>query len=452
MPPISAAAESAAPQPSARFRLRALPLPAVGALVFLVSLIAMAPGITGPGHVYFDETWYVPTARQWLADGQLLHPEHPPLAKMLIAAGLKLFGDNPLGWRAMPLLFGALTITAVWAWTMALTADVALAVFAAAITLVDGVIFVQSRIAMLDIFLICFCVLALAAFTAGERARERGEAIRWHLIAGYCLGLAGACKWSGWYLAFGLISLKLVVALFRHWGARFERASGDDFYRADAPALGVIGGFAAYLVAPFLAYFLAYAPQLIRAHSVYEFVATHKNMIAIMTGTSSDHPYKSPWWTWPAMWRPVWYLFDTPAKDVGGWSETGKAAAVDGLPNPVVMLFGQAAILWSLYAGVLRRALGPLIVAIAFFAEWLPWALNPKGLEFYYYFYPSIVCLGPAMALLAQALKPPWREAFLLATFAASLAMFVYFLPFLVAGVGVGPEAFTARLWLPTWR
>jgi dolichyl-phosphate-mannose--protein O-mannosyl transferase len=152
------------------------------------------------------------------------------------------------------------------------------------------------------------------------------------------------------------------------------------------------------------------------------------------------------------MWRPVWYLFDTPAKDAGGWSETAKAAAVDGLPNPFVMLFGEAAILWTLFAGVLRRARAPLIVAIAFFAEWLPWALNPKGLEFYYYFYPSIVCLGPALALVAHRLKRPWRDVFAAATLVAALAMFAYFLPILVAGIGVGPAAFTARLWLPTWR
>ena len=74
MPPISVAAETAAPAPRARFALRALPLPVVGVLVFLVSLVAFAPAITGPGHVYFDETWYVPTARQWLADGHCCIP------------------------------------------------------------------------------------------------------------------------------------------------------------------------------------------------------------------------------------------------------------------------------------------------------------------------------------------------------------------------------------------
>ena len=80
-------------------------------------------------------------------------------------------------------------MTAVWLWTLALTADVALALFAAALTLLDGVVFVQARIAMLDIFLICFCVLALAAFTAGENARARGARDR----AGIC---SAACVWG----------------------------------------------------------------------------------------------------------------------------------------------------------------------------------------------------------------------------------------------------------------
>jgi dolichyl-phosphate-mannose--protein O-mannosyl transferase len=424
----------------------------IGPAVFLVALAVLAPGFTAAKAVYFDETWYVPTARQWLADGQMLHPEHPPLAKMLIASGLWAFGDNPFGWRAPSLLFGALTVVAVWLWTLALTADVVLALFASAITLLDGIVFVQSRIAMLDIFLICFGTLALAAFTAGENVGRRGAAIGWHLLAGVCLGLAGACKWSGFFLAAGLVAIKLVGALLRHWGARFETPRPEDFYRPEGPRLGLAGGVAAYALAPFVAYFCCYLPQLMRAHSAYEFIATHENMIAIMTGKSADHPYKSLWWTWPALWRPVWYLFDTPAKEAGGWTETGVAAAVVGLPNPFVLFAGQGALLWATWTGVLSRRRAPLIVAAAFFSQWLPWALNPKGLEFYYYFYPSLVCLGPAMALAAGSLQPPWRHGAMAVALVAASVMFVYFLPLLASGIGVGPQAFEARIWLPTWR
>jgi dolichyl-phosphate-mannose--protein O-mannosyl transferase len=110
------------------------------------------------------------------------------------------------------------------------------------------------------------------------------------------------------------------------------------------------------------------------------------------------------------------------------------------------------AILWTLLAGVWRRAQAPLIVAVAFFAQWLPWAANPKGLEFYYYYYPSIVCLGPALALLAASMARPWRDAFVCCATLIAAAAFAFFLPILASGIGVGPSAFEARIWLPTWR
>ena len=124
-----------------------------------------------------------------------------------------------------------------------------------------------------------------------------------------------------------------------------------------------------------------------------------------------------------------------------------------GLPNPFVLFAGEAAILWTLYAGVLRRARAPLIVAVAFFAQWLPWAVNPKGLEFYYYFYPSIVCLGPALALVAaRAAAAAGATPSCWARWRSARRCSSYFLPVLVAGIGVGPAAFEARVWLPTWR
>ena len=100
----------------------------------------------------------------------------------------------------------------------------------------DAIVFVQSRIAMLDIFLIAFCVLALAAFTAGENAREaqRRDPLAYASPA-IVWGSPAACKWSGWFLALGLIALKLVVALLRFWRVRFENPRPGDFYAPDEP-------------------------------------------------------------------------------------------------------------------------------------------------------------------------------------------------------------------------
>ena len=55
--------------------------------------------LTIPSTPYFDEVHYLPAARALLELSHLANPEHPPLGKELIALGIALFGDRPLGWR-----------------------------------------------------------------------------------------------------------------------------------------------------------------------------------------------------------------------------------------------------------------------------------------------------------------------------------------------------------------
>ena len=52
-----------------------------------------------PSKPYFDEIHYLPAARELLERGLYINREHPLFAKQLIALGIALFGDNPLGWR-----------------------------------------------------------------------------------------------------------------------------------------------------------------------------------------------------------------------------------------------------------------------------------------------------------------------------------------------------------------
>ncbi len=425
----------------------------VGALVFLVSLGVFLIGIQAAGQIYFDETWYVPTARAFLKSGEMMHQEHPPLGKLLISLSLYLFGDNPLGWRALSAMFGALTVAAVWLWAYALLRSLSQAVWTAAVTLVDGVVFVQARIAMLDIFLMAFSMFALAFFTFGMKERNPRVRPVWALAMGVCLGLAGACKWSGFFLGFGLLGLVALIGLMRVWRVRFEDPRPNDFYAPEqARGWGPATMLTAFVAAPFFAYFVSYIPQIIHESTIFEFVASHERMWDIMSGHSADHPYSSLWYTWPALWRPVWYLFDVPGHDASLWTADNPAAAVVGLANPFVVWTGEIAILVSAWRWLFRRELEAAIVVVAFFAQYLPWILNPKGLEFSYYFFPSALTLGPALALgfFKGGGRPRWRAA--LAYLAVAAACFVFFLPVLAAGIGVTPESFALRIWLPSWR
>ncbi|MBV8473475.1 MAG: phospholipid carrier-dependent glycosyltransferase, partial [Hyphomicrobiales bacterium] len=101
-------------------------------LVFAASLGLFLWGLAAARDIYFDETWYVATARTLIKTGEMLHQEHPPLGKLLIACSIWLFGDDPLGWRAMSALFGALTLVGALLWSFALLRDLKQALWACA--------------------------------------------------------------------------------------------------------------------------------------------------------------------------------------------------------------------------------------------------------------------------------------------------------------------------------
>jgi len=424
-----------------------------GAAIFAASLGALLWGIGSASEIYFDETWYVPAARAWLKSGEMLHPEHPPLGKLIIAASLWLFGDNPLGWRAMSALFGAITLVAVYFWTLALIDDLGAALWAAALTFVNAILFVQARIAMLDIFLMAFTSLALAFYTQSVKEPRPSRSLLYALASGLSLGLAGACKWSGFFLLFGLIAIQSMIGVMRLWRVRFDDPRPSDFYAPGAlPAWTPGTAFLALAVAPLSAYFLAYLPQIIHAGSIFEFVDSHERMFEVWAGHSADHLYKSLWYTWPFLWRPVWYLFEVKGRDAALWSADNPAKAIVGLANPVVVFAGEIAILVAIYRFLARRELNSLIVAAAFLSQYLPWAANPKGLEFSYYFFPSVMCLGPALALVFFRERSAWGSRAALGLLAAAGVSFAFFLPILAAGIGVSPDDFALRMWLSSWR
>ena len=127
------------------------------AVLFILVHFAMLIGLTTPEKFYFDEVHYVPAARQMLEPVMpqpMLNPMHPPLAKQFIALSIHSFGDGPLGWRYPGVLFGSLAIVAVYLCGLALFAAQGPAIAASLLAFFNQMLFVQSRIAMLDICLL----------------------------------------------------------------------------------------------------------------------------------------------------------------------------------------------------------------------------------------------------------------------------------------------------------
>jgi len=136
-----------------------------------------------PRTYVFDEYWYVPSAKRIIQDGVNLRPEHPPLAQVLIATGISLFGDNPLGWRIFSVIFGALSILALYLLVKQISKNEWAAFMSAALLSFEKMFFTFSSLALLDIFFIFFMILSFHFFFRKDLARSA-------LVA----GLGAVCK------------------------------------------------------------------------------------------------------------------------------------------------------------------------------------------------------------------------------------------------------------------
>src|SRR4029079_2120237 len=142
---------------------------------------------------------------------------HPEVGKWMIAFGEWVFGLNSFGWRFSSALIGTLMVLVMCRLVRRLTGSTLLGCIAGTLLALDGLVFVMSRIALLDGFLAFWLLCAVHCLVAdrdwaraklaqryettpadvGTFGPVRGFLLRpWRITAGVCFGLACGTKWS----------------------------------------------------------------------------------------------------------------------------------------------------------------------------------------------------------------------------------------------------------------
>lgn len=408
-------------------------LVSLGFLALVLVRIGLVPA------PYFDEVHYVPAARALLEGSGWLNREHPPLGKELIALGMMMLGDSPLGWRIMPALAGALTLfaamRALWFASHARFATIAYGILLTS----GGFLFVQARIAMLDGFMAAFLMVALWQLAAAVRQPETG---RLRLaIAGIALGLSLGAKWN----VAPLVMLPGIAFLIARVAAGRRRLL---LSQRGIPVPGLSLAEAALWLGliPLLVYWATFLPVAGLAAQPLDpasFLALHYEVIALQQSVTEAHPYQSTWLQWVLNTRPIWYLYEPVA---------GVQRGIVLLGNPLTMLAGLPALAWCLWAGMRERRWDALSVAVLYGAALGLWLVAPKPVQFYYhYFLPNLFLLA-ALALLLDGFWHKRTRWLALGLPAASLALFAWFYPILSAAPLADEYAFERWMWLDSWR
>jgi dolichyl-phosphate-mannose-protein mannosyltransferase len=413
----------------------------IAVIIFFVAHFALLIGVTTPEKFYFDEVHYVPAARQMLEPVMptpMLNPMHPPLAKQLIALSIRSFGDGPLGWRYPGVLFGSLAIVAMYLCGLALFARAGPAVAAALLAFFNQMVFVQSRIAMLDIFALAFGLFAIAAFMHGFR---KPRPHLWFALAGLAFGLSMACKWSGLFALAICMVIVAVIRLLQGWGAQFAESKADDWYRPGMwPDFRYTHFAACFILIPAIVYLASFVP--LYGFSLPDLVEAQRRIFADNTTTAiAGHTYMSAWPSWPFLVRPVWYLFDKIGDD--------RIAAVVFLGNPLVLWTALPALIVCLRDWIVTRRADAFLILSFCFGSYLAWAVLPRTVGFLYYYLPSATLASLALVyVLTRGNTPRWL---LWGYVAVAFTGFAAMLPISAAFVGTSMATFNRLMIFQNW-
>jgi dolichyl-phosphate-mannose--protein O-mannosyl transferase len=415
----------------------------VTGLTFVAGLVRYV-GIAWPHGFVFDEFYaadaclYVFGPHGACQTTAEVGVEHPPLGMWLIGMGERVLGMTPTGWRAASLVAGTVGVCVLYVIARRLLGSTLAASLAAGLLAFDFLHFVMSRTAMLDIFVVCFGLIAFwcllhdrdaPATAPGPAAlRRRLRERPWLLATGMAGGAALATKWSGGYLLAGLLALAILFGAAR-------RSPGPQPYRRALREEGALWLVALVLI-PAAIYMTAYAGRLNGTllawpwapdSWVRAFLTRQHEMLAHHTGALYVHPYASPAWSWPLIRRPV--LFTINALPDGGYQE------ILALGNPFAWWPALAALAVVMWRALRRRdARSPdTLIAIGFLAGYLPWLILSRREAFIYYLLPAVPFLYLALAhVIAAVSRRATRVTVTGVLTAAVVASFVFFRPILI--------------------
>lgn len=314
-------------------------LPAKMLLLFTCSVVFLSFRITAGERYIFDEGCYAGGARELVSFHLDPNMEHPPLAKYLIAATMEIFGDDRLGRRIAPAIFGSLLLVVVYLWLLPYGETTAW--IAVVLTGAGGFWFVLSRVCMISIFEVFFCVLGFYLLDKKK-----------HLLCGLSLGAAVCCRWNAVF-AVALI----VIWLFAH------KQIGEAFL---VGLSSIVSYVALYL--PAAKFSMA---QLVWSQFyAYEW---HRNAIG-------NPAVAQPWYEW--------FYRTTPEKTLDNL-----------LACPILVGLGLISVGYLLYQ---RKA---QLLAVAPLVFTLAWCLIGRRWTYYYYFLDAYLFLGFATAVVLGQLK-----------------------------------------------
>lgn len=451
-------------------------------LIIIVLVVSIASHFAYFGHP--DETVFDEVHFGKFISGYFTHEYffdiHPPLGKLLISSvgamtgfkpgfsfaeiGSKFPDDAYLWLRLLPAFAGTLLPLVLFLLALELGLSRWAAFTVGILIALENALIAQSRLILLDAFLLLFGFAALYCYFRWRNISGKGGHSKWYLLsAGLMAGLAVSVKWTG--LSF--IAIIGIFELFHLWQDR--RGTASKRFRAVilclvvAPIVVYASTFVIHLkllskTGPGDAFMsaefrktLAGSPDSQNSNIkplgfVSKITELNSEMYRANAGLTASHPYSSKWYSWPFMQRPIyyWYQKTAPATD----------SRIYFMGNPLIWWLATLAIIYLLLDQAMifwrkrRLQLLPALLILGYIINMLPFIGISRAMFLYHYLIGYILALLALVYLADQFKNKKWVFTVLLVL---SVAGFVFFTP-LTYGLPMSPKAYDLRNWISSWK
>lgn len=399
---------------------------------------------------------------------------HPPIGKHLIAGFGYLFGFRPefafgeigdpfpnkqyLLLRFLPALAGSLLPLIIYLILLQLGVKRFLALAGGLLIIFDNSLLTQSRYILMDSFMLLFGFSSLLFYLYYRRSNNK----KMLLLAGVFSGMALSVKW----IALAFLGLPL---LFEGW--KYLEA----FFTAGLKSVNWRDGFIKFLLlamVPIFVYFIVFMvdfkllyksgtgdafmspsfqktlenssyqnnPEVKGSGPIKKFLELNFEMYKANQRLTATHPYSSQWFTWPFMFRPIYY-----------WVKDG--ARIYFMGNPAVWWSSTIILLLVLITvlsnpKILIKDQILTLLLVGYFANMVPF-MGVKRVMFLYHYLNALIFSIIILFYFLNNYKTTKKIAAVLVISAAVL--FIFFAP-LSYGLDLSSRAYEARVWFENWR
>jgi dolichyl-phosphate-mannose-protein mannosyltransferase len=449
-----------------------------------------------PNGQVFDEIYFGTFAHDDLKGIAYFDPE-PPLSKLIIASGEWLtgwwratfqgahgdyadLGFDTFGWRIMSVIFGSLCVPMMYLFARKLWPNRLFAITAATLVCFDGMFFVQSRIGMIDIFPIFLIMLAYTVFLVHLESRSERDAIVTLLLTGVAIGLAVAAKWVALAALATIVFFLVMRPVLRRVGIglgedregswRWGLSDGPDHPGGARSSLYVPTALLAFVLIPIVIYVVSWTPFFVRGqfHTLADLWDYQKQAYIYHATLTATHPYGSPWFSWPFLYRPVAYYYEYAGLGFDSITHHSLVAGIIDVGNPLIWWASIPAVLALPYFVLRHRSFPAALILVGFITQYLPWARITRVI-FLYHMFGGLIFMILALAFVLVRMQQAGpvridffgerlvlRTRFLVPAFLVLvIAVFTYLYP-VWTGLPISDQSYLSgfplgKMWLRTW-